>query len=193
MQEQKYLADDEIDLKELFKTIWDKRLFIVLFTSIVTFISIIYVYFKNPTPIYQGQVYIEIGKIHSENFGEKALDVSTDLAEMIKLKYNTITNIPKGTSNLLEIISTDTDKENIKSTLDLTVAYILSRHEEKAKFYKNVTMTKQINDITINNEQINKPKKKLIVAVSFITAFILSIFLIFFIQFIRDLKSDNKD
>ena len=54
---------------------------------------------------------------------------------MIKLKYNTITNmIPKGTSNLLEIISTDTDKKKIyKSTLDLTVAYILSRHEEKAR------------------------------------------------------------
>ena len=192
MQEQKYLADDEIDLKELFKTIWDKRLFIVLFTSIVTFISLIYVYFKNPTPIYQGSVSIEIGKIHNEYFGEKALDLSTDLAELLRLKYNGIINIPKGTANLLESKSTNTNKENIKSALESMISYVLSRHEEKAKFYKNVTMTKQINDIIINDEQINKPKKKLIVAVSFTTAIILSIFLVFFMNFITSFKKEEN-
>ena len=192
MQEQKYIQEDEIDLREIFKTIWDKRIFIILFTFIVTISSIIYVYFKNPIPIYQGNVYIEIGKIHSENFGEKALDISTDLAEMIKLKYDTSVKIPKGTSNLLEIISTDKNKENIKSTLESVITYILFRHEEKAKFYKNVRMTQQISDITINNEQINKPKKKLIVSVSFVTGFILSIFIIFFMQFIQGLKKEEN-
>ena len=194
MQEQKYLTEDEIDLKELFKTIWDKRLFIILFTSIITVISLIYVYFKNPTPIYQGKVYIEIGKIHSESIGIGGeLDLSADLAEILKLKFNAEVNIPKKTESILEISFNNKDKDIIKTNLEAILSYVLSRHEEKAKFYKNVTMTKQINDIKINEEAINKPKKKLIVGVSFITAFILSIFLIFFIQFIRDLKSDNKD
>ena len=31
MQE-KYLQEDEIDLRELFKIIWDKKFFIILFT-----------------------------------------------------------------------------------------------------------------------------------------------------------------
>ncbi len=34
MQENKILNEDEIDLRELFKTIWDKRFFIIIFTFI---------------------------------------------------------------------------------------------------------------------------------------------------------------
>ena len=50
-------------------------------------------------------------------------------------------------------------------------------------------MTKQIGDIKISNEEINKPKKALIVSISFVTAFILSIFLAFLIDFVkRDYK-----
>ena len=43
MQENKILNEDEIDLRELFKTIWDKRFFIIIFTFIITLISFIYV------------------------------------------------------------------------------------------------------------------------------------------------------
>ena len=50
VQENKILNEDEIDLRELFKTIWDKRFFIIIFTFIITLISFIYVLLKNPTP-----------------------------------------------------------------------------------------------------------------------------------------------
>ena len=60
------------------------------------------------------------------------------------------------------------------------------------KFYKNVTMTQQIGNILINDEPINKPKKKLIVSVSFVTGIILSIFIIFFMQFIQGLKKEEN-
>lgn len=193
MSEQKYLQEDEIDLRELFKTIWNKRVFIILFTFIITTGSIIYVYFKNPIPVYQGKVFIEIGKIHSENIGRGGeLDISADLAEILKLKFNADVNIPKKTENILEISFNDKNKKIIKTNLETILSYIFSRHETKAKFYKNVTMTKQINDIKISEEVINKPKKNLIVTVSFISAFILSIFLVFFIQFIKGLKEDNN-
>ena len=69
MQEQKYLADDEIDLKELFKTIWDKRFFIIIFTFIITLISFIYVLLKNPTPVYEGKIYFEMGEMKGETYG----------------------------------------------------------------------------------------------------------------------------
>lgn len=54
----------------------------------------------------------------------------------------------------------------------------------------NIQNTKLIGDI-ITNEYPIKPKKKLIVAVSFVTGFILSIFLVFFMEFIRSFKDKN--
>ena len=36
VQENKILNEDEIDLRELFKTILDKRFFIIIFTFIIT-------------------------------------------------------------------------------------------------------------------------------------------------------------
>ena len=39
VEQNKILNEDEIDLRELFKTIWDKRFFIIIFTFIITLIS----------------------------------------------------------------------------------------------------------------------------------------------------------
>ena len=48
MQE-KYLQEDEIDLRELIKTLWIYKYLILIFTSFITILSIIYVLQKNPT------------------------------------------------------------------------------------------------------------------------------------------------
>ena len=68
--------------------------------------------------------------------------------------------------------------------------FIITNHENDTSFYKNKIMTKQIGDIKISEEAINKPKTALIVTVAFITGFILSIFLVFFIQFIQSIKKE---
>ena len=49
VQENKILNED---LRELFKTIWDKRFFIIIFTFIINLIYFIYVLLKNQTPVY---------------------------------------------------------------------------------------------------------------------------------------------
>ena len=193
MQNKENLIEDEIDLRELFKTIWNKRVFIIVFTLIITSLALVYVFFKNPIPIFQGKTYVEIGQIQSQNFGEKSLDKSKDLAEILKLEIKVSVNIPKGTSDLLEISFADKNKEIIKNNLEKTVDFIIKRHSEKAKYHENVIMTKQIGDIVIGNEPINKPKKSLIVVVAFVTGFIMSIFLVFFMQFISNMrKEENK-
>ena len=189
MQEKQY-TEDEIDLRELFKIIWEKKIFILVFTFMVTFISLIYVFFKNPIPIYQGKTYIEIGKIQSQNFGQITLDSALDLAEILKLEMKVVA-IPKSSTNLLEIKVDDQNKEEIKSRLEESVKFIMNRHNEKAKFYENVIVTKQIGGILIDDESINKPKKSLIVSVSFITGFILSIFIVFFMQFINSVRKEQ--
>ncbi|WP_419673457.1 hypothetical protein [Aliarcobacter butzleri] len=68
---------------------------------------------------------------------------------------------------------------------------MLKKHKEQTSFYESVIMTDQIGDIIISNEPINKPKKSLVIIVAFMTAFILSIFLVFFIEFVRSLKKEE--
>ncbi|XPS39436.1 hypothetical protein ACN2C3_07205 [Aliarcobacter butzleri] len=68
---------------------------------------------------------------------------------------------------------------------------MIEKHKEQTSFYESVIMTKQIGDIIISNEPINKPKKSLIITVAFVTGFILSIFLVFFIEFVRSLKKEE--
>jgi capsular polysaccharide biosynthesis protein len=191
LQNKEYI-EDEIDLRELFQTIWNSKKFIVIFTFVITLLAVIYVFLKNPTPIYQGKVFVEIGQIQSQNFGQSLLDTPGNLATILELEFDVNTSIPKGTNNLLEISSNNIDKETIKNNLGKSVEFILNRHKENAKFYENVIMTKQIGDTSINNTPINTPKKKLIVIVAFITGFILSIFLVFFMQFISGMKKEEK-
>ncbi|MCG3689193.1 Wzz/FepE/Etk N-terminal domain-containing protein [Aliarcobacter butzleri] len=191
MQNQKYLQEDEIDLKELFKTLWKYKMFILIFTSMITFIALIYVLLKNPIPIYQGKMYLEIGQIQNKNFAPISIEKVSDLAYILNLEFKVNSNIPKNTFSLMEITFDNVDKNIINETLTRVKGFVLEKHKEQTSFYESVIMTKQIGDIIISNEPINKPKKTLIVIVSFVTAFILSIFLVFFIEFIKSLKKEE--
>ena len=191
MKDKEYIQEDEIDLRELFKTIWEKKLFVILFTSIVTLIAIVYVLVKNPVPIYQGKAFLEIGKIQSQTFGQALFDNPTDLAQILNIEYNVETSIPKATVSLLEITSKNENKEKIQNNIKDAVAFIINKHIEKAKFYENAIMTKQIGNIVIDDTPINKPKKLLIVVVSFVSGFILSIFLVFFMQFVNSIRKED--
>lgn len=191
MQENKILNEDEIDLRELFKTIWDKRFFIIIFTFIITLISFIYVLLKNPTPVYEGILSVQIGEIQSENFGNKIIETPQNLSYILEIEFKVNPNIVKGTTSILEIKYSNEDKARIKTILEDVKNFIITKHENDTSFYKNKIMTKQIGDIKISEEAINKPKKALIVTVAFITGFILSIFLVFFIQFIQSIKKES--
>lgn len=191
MQENKILNEDEIDLRELFKTIWDKRFFIIIFTFIITLISFIYVLLKNPTPVYEGILSVQIGEIQSEIFGNKIIETPQNLSYILEVEFKVNPNIAKGTTSILEIKYSNEDKARIKTILEDVKNFIITKHENDTSFYKNKIMTKQIGDIKISEEAINKPKKALIVTVAFITGFILSIFLVFFIQFIQSIKKES--
>ncbi|BAK70333.1 Wzz/FepE/Etk N-terminal domain-containing protein [Aliarcobacter butzleri] len=97
MQNQKYLQEDKIDLRELFKIIWNYKIFVLVFTSIITFIALIYVLLKNPISIYQGKMYLEIGQIQNKNFAPISIEKVTDLAYILNLEFKVNSNIPKNT------------------------------------------------------------------------------------------------
>ena len=189
--------EDEIDLRELIKTLWIYKYLILIFTSFITILSIIYVLQKNPTPIYKGSLYMEIGTIQDKNFQPVIIENAKDLAYILNLEFDVKAVIPKEIltinnllpTKLIEISFENEDKNKIRETLEKIKDYIIEKHKKDTKYYENIIMTKQIGDIKISNEEINKPKKALIVSISFVTAFILSIFLAFLIDFVkRDYK-----
>ena len=184
--------EDEIDLRELIKTLWIYKYLILIFTSFITILSIIYVLQKNPTPIYKGSLYMEIGTIQDKNFQPVIIENASDLAYILNLEFDVKAVVPKEVSinkylqtKLIEISFENEDKNKIRETLKKIKDYIVEKHKKDTKYYENIIMTKQIGDIKISNEEINKPKKALIVAISFVTAFILSIFLAFLINFVK--------
>ena len=184
--------EDEIDLRELIKTLWIYKYLILIFTSFITILSIIYVLQKNPTPIYKGSLYMEIGTIQDKNFQPVIIENVNDLAYILNLEFDVKAVVPKEVSinkylqtKLIEISFENENKNKIRETLKKIKDYIVEKHKKDTKYYENIIMTKQIGDIKISNEEINKPKKALIVAISFVTAFILSIFLAFLIDFVK--------
>ncbi|AYJ79920.1 hypothetical protein AN286_07020 [Aliarcobacter cryaerophilus ATCC 43158] len=191
MQENKILNEDEIDLRELFETIWKKRFFIIIFTFTITLIAFIYVLLKNPTPVYEGNLSVQIGEIQSENFGNRIIETPQNLSYILGIEFKVNSTIAKGTTSILEIKYSNEDKARIKTILEDVKNFIITKHENDTSFYKNKIMTKEIGDIKISEEAINKPKKALIVTVAFITGFILSIFLVFLIQFIQSIKKES--
>ncbi|MFW3338994.1 Wzz/FepE/Etk N-terminal domain-containing protein [Aliarcobacter butzleri] len=316
MQNQKYLQEDEIDLKELFKTIWSYKKFILIFTFIVTVLSIIYVSLK--TPVYEVTALVEVGSYKTEsgqdiiidnadNLSKKLTTIFIDLRKNVENKDFEITKIitVKGMKNFIEISSEASTNTQAIEGLNEVIEHIKSEHnkllddvkeknefdlknislliknieedrlvniEKKIELYNQniVSLEQQMtsvtetlkninkldpsisalklmekrdisNDIILNksnlydltekkenlinieinklldrkkvletlslphnlknsevvgsilvNEHPIKPKKSLIVVVSFVTGFILSIFLVFFVQFINNIKKEEK-
>lgn len=190
MNNEKFIYEDEIDLKELLKTIWKYKIFILIFTVCITLISGIYVTQKVQIPIYQGKIYLEIGQIQDKNFIPTTIENVDDLAYILNLEFGVNTDIPKKTKNLLEITFNNEDKNLINETLIKVKDYVVEKHKKQTEYYENVILTKQIGDINIEYEPINKLKKSLIVSVTCISSLILAIFLVFLFDFIKKIRKE---
>lgn len=319
----RYIEEDEIDLVELFKTLLKKKWFIIIFTSIITLVAIIYAYMK--TPIYEVKTLIEIGSykidtstLNSTSTSDVILDKANDLSRKLNIIFiDTLKNdkdreslitsisIPKLATNFIEIKAESISNELAINELNKVITYVQKKHalilsdikkdreieinnidtqikniqtkdleflneeielainnlrtykndrkeivdnikEQKKlnptlaalsliekrdlnteirllekdiielKGKKNKLLTTGINDLIeeksrlesmlfpynymnseivgkiITNDYPIKPKKKLIVVVAFVTGFILSIFLVFFIEFIQNIKRNEE-
>ena len=140
MQE-KYLQEDEIDLRELFKTIWDKKVFIVIFTLVITILAAIYAY--NKTPIYEAKALVEIGEYKLNSTTKNSIDDATalekklttiyvDMEKNLKDKTSEISNIAivKGLKNFLEIKSEATSNEDAKNEILKVLTFVQGEHEK---------------------------------------------------------------
>lgn len=163
MQE-KYLQEDEIDLRELFKTIWAKKVFIIIFTLVVTILAAIYAY--NKTPIYEAKALVEIGEYKLNSTTKNSVDdavalekkLSTlfvDMEKNLKDRTSEISNIAivKGLKNFLEIKSEATSNEEAKNEIIKVLTFIQGEHgkilddvkKQKEMELRNIDL--QISDI----------------------------------------------
>ncbi|QCT93919.1 chain-length determining protein [Caminibacter mediatlanticus TB-2] len=255
--------EDEIDLKDLIKTILRYKKFIFIFTFFITFLAGLYVYFKKP--IYEIKANLQVGYINNKQFfyNPNALIVyiknTYDNSKNDKIKYPKVfVSLVKNTKDILNIKIDDFSNERAINYLNEILKDINSKENAKIDMYKKIinqkikilqeskkqllinkqnylNKIKSINDsqiisnllqaiadiqkqvLSINDKIINlksqlsplniiktqiigkieksnkpvKPKKTLIIIIAFITGLILSIFLVFFMEFIRSLKEED--
>ena len=159
MQENKLLAEDEIDLRELFKTIWAKRVFITIFTFIVTVLAAVYAYTK--TPIYEAKALVEIGEYKKNPVDDaialekKLTTIYIDMEKNLKDKTSEISSISvvKGLKNFLEIKSEATSNEEAKNEIIKVLTFVQDEHgknlddikKQKEMELRNIDL--QISDI----------------------------------------------
>ena len=164
MQENQKQYEDEIDLRELFKTIWAKRVFITIFTFVITAIAGVYAYTK--TPIYEAKALFEIGEYRLNNTNKNSVDDATilekklttlfvDIEKNLQDKTSEISNISvaKGLKNFLEIKSEAISNEEAKNEILKVLTFVQNEHEkilddvkkQKELELKNIDL--QISDI----------------------------------------------
>ena len=114
------------------------------------------------------------------NYQNLILNLQNQIENLNKEKENIITEkIPSLKRNLEFDIKIKLD--NLKDSIEL----------EKLKLTNNIAKNSEIvGDILVDDNPI-KPKKSLIIVVAFVTGFILSIFLVFFMSFISNLKKED--
>lgn len=152
MQKETYI-EDEIDLKELFATIWKRKIFIATLTLGITLCAGIYAYTK--TPIYEVKSYIELGFIDNKIIEEPAV-LEQKLKVVFGIDNNMMNNNPeKG------IISSISQTKNIKNFLEIKTEAIsneiaIAKNKEVLTYTQNLYNPKIENSKSlINNEILN--------------------------------------
>ena len=158
MKQEKILVEDEIDLRELFKIIWDKKIFIIIFTFITTVLAWFYAYSK--IPIYEVKSYIEIGYINKEkieniDFLEQKLKVIFEVEnpryQADSFKKGIVSSIKqiKGVKSFLEIKTEATTNEVALNKNKEVLKFIQEYSQESIKQY----------EIVLNNTILNKKRE----------------------------------
>jgi uncharacterized protein involved in exopolysaccharide biosynthesis len=155
--EEKVYVKEEIDLRDLFKTVWDRRIFILVFTFLVTLLAIVYVNIK--MPIYEAKSVVRVGYINltlieSINILETKLKLifGVNNQPIITEKEGIVSNISviKKVDNFLEITTQAYSNEQALSKNKEVVEFLQNEYKYKIDEY-----TLKINiDIKNLEEQI---------------------------------------
>ncbi|PCI28025.1 MAG: hypothetical protein COB67_07165 [SAR324 cluster bacterium] len=188
-----YMEEDTIDLKELWQTIVQRKTIVFGVVLVVTLASLVYVWsLKLVQPLYEASALIEIGQSIEEKSGAvRYLDNVNNLKDIIERAMSITAVVPKRTNALLLLSSSNMQKELAEKELQSGIDFIMNRHKEMAADYTKVRMSQVIGEVQVV-DVAKQPKKKLIVAVSFVSSLIFSLFLVFFLEFIQGGRKEEK-
>lgn len=179
---QNYIQEDEIDLRELWNTIMKSKKFIIIFTSIVTIGAIVFAFLK--TPIYEARALVEIGnyKLHNNNNNKSALDNASQLTKKLNVLYIDMPksqkdrlgeissiSVPKKQKDFIEIKSLATSNELAIKEVQNVVGYIQNEHQKilddvnrnRTNIIKNIDMDiSKLNNTTLANLNYTIAQKK---------------------------------
>ncbi len=186
---------DQVDIYEFINTLIKRKKLILSVLMIFTLSAIAYI--VTAKPVYGGKATIEIGQvINNDPYVPffKPFDEVEDLRFIIKKMTKVHVRIPRNTQ-LLQLSTEGGSKKVVQDKLEDAIDFIIDRHKEMSKTYAGkhtkIRMTQLIGTIDVYENPI-KPKKKLIVGASLVTAFLFSIFLIFFLDFLANLKAKKE-
>jgi uncharacterized protein involved in exopolysaccharide biosynthesis len=141
IQHPNYIQEDEIDLRELFLTIWKKRVFIISFTLVVTVLAVIYALVK--TPIYEAKALVAVGHFFDDNgvmvpvddarnLSEELSVVFIDLKKDIKDKKSWLESAKtaKRQNNIVELVTQGLSRELAIDEMNEVVGYIQNKHQK---------------------------------------------------------------
>jgi uncharacterized protein involved in exopolysaccharide biosynthesis len=152
--------EDEIDLKDLIRTLLRNKKTIFLITVLVTILAVVYSLLK--TPIYEVKSVISIGEYEGKLIeSPQTLITRNSIVYIDNASKEEITSLEKitlkkGTSNLIEfVVQSDTNENGIKK-LDSILQEIFALHEKKINKYKNYN----IQQINVIKSKINQYKSE---------------------------------
>lgn len=184
--QQNKLQEDEIDLRELFKTIWSRRFFVAIVTCIITAVAIVYALLK--TPIYEATALIEIGsyRAYNNNNNINLLDDASALEKKLNVLFIDINKnkknreaeivsiaVPKNQNNFLDIKAESVSNELATQEINKVVSYIQNKHQvildnikERREFEIKNIESKILNiknkEVVLLNEKIQLQEESLI-------------------------------
>jgi len=154
--QEKYNQEDEIDLRELWQTIINRKRFIFVFTSIITIAAIIWAYTK--TPIYEVKSNVQFGFI-----GEKLLDEPGVIAKNVKI-YFEFMDIVQNKEEFISEVTEVSQPKKLKNFITIKTQALsneesLKRNKEVVKYLQSLYQNK-INQYKLNtNNNINNLNK----------------------------------
>jgi len=186
------VEEDTIDLRELWSIILKRKSIVVGIVSVVTVASFIYVWMLRPvTPLYEASALVEVGQsIDEPSRMVMAFDNVYNLKNIMNRVMDISVAIPKKTNALLLLSATNAKEELAKEKLQEGIDFIMQRHKTMAADYTKVRMSQVVGEVKVANVA-KQPKKKLIVAVSFMSSLIFALFSAFFLEFIQSSRKEE--
>ena len=168
-EEQRYISDDVIDLRELFLVLKKRKKLIIATTLLITTLAALYAYVI-AKPVYEAKAMIQLGEIDGEPI-EKLGDVKAKLSYRYKIndrkvklpKIKSIT-IPKNSKSVFALTSHGYSQEDAKKTIQKTVGEINKEYKEKTDVYvsNQKMMIKEIDsEMKQNEKRLSEMQKKI--------------------------------